>query len=96
MSEKEKNHVVYVDEATHTKLAIMAAIKKVSIKKCLKELVEREKKGLPMLQKKEMCGFFDCDKKSGYLDNRGKIAICADCYDSIKNQSEKDRFLKMI
>lgn len=43
MSEKQKNHVVYTDDETHYELAMMAARKKVSIKKCLKELVEKEK-----------------------------------------------------
>lgn len=43
MSEKEKNHVIYADEETHTELSIMAARKKVSIKQTLKEMVEREK-----------------------------------------------------
>ena len=44
MEGKEKRHVVLCDEDTHTELAIMAARKKVSIKQCLKELVEKEKK----------------------------------------------------
>ncbi len=43
MSEKEKNHVIYADEETHTELSIMAARKKVSIKKALKELVDSER-----------------------------------------------------
>lgn len=44
MYEKQKNHVVYADDETHHELAMMAARKKVSIKKCLKELVEEAKK----------------------------------------------------
>lgn len=42
MSEKLKNHVVYTDDKTHHELAMMAARQKVSIKKCLKEIIERE------------------------------------------------------
>lgn len=49
MQEKQKNHVVYTDDETHHELSIMAATKKVSIKQCLKEIVEREKvKGIIM------------------------------------------------
>ena len=44
MTEKSKNHVIYADEETHTKLAIMAATRKLSIKQCLKEMVEEAKK----------------------------------------------------
>ena len=43
-NEKTKNHVVYADDETHHELAMMAARKKVTIKKCLKELVAKEKK----------------------------------------------------
>lgn len=43
MSDKIKNHVVYADDETHHELAMMAARKKVTIKKCLKELVESER-----------------------------------------------------
>lgn len=43
-NEKQKNHVIYADEETHHELAMMAARKKVSIKKCLKKLVEKAKK----------------------------------------------------
>jgi predicted HicB family RNase H-like nuclease len=42
MSE-EKKKALWVDEDTHTEVAVMAARKKVSIKKFLKELVERER-----------------------------------------------------
>ena len=41
--EKEKNHVVYASEATHTALAIWAATKKISIKLVLEQLVDAEK-----------------------------------------------------
>ncbi len=43
MSE-EKKKALWVDEDTHMEVAIMAARKKVSIGKVLKELVEAEKK----------------------------------------------------
>jgi hypothetical protein len=41
MSEKQKNHVIYADEETHWKLSMMAVRKKMSIKQCLKELVQK-------------------------------------------------------
>lgn len=43
MSEKEKKKALWVDENTHMEVAIMAARRKVSIGKCLKEMVEEEK-----------------------------------------------------
>ncbi|HEA31518.1 MAG TPA: hypothetical protein ENH91_16250 [Leeuwenhoekiella sp.] len=93
--QKQPDRAVYVSADVHHEIKMMAARKKVSIKQALKEMVEWEKKGPSMLQKKEICGFFGCNEKSAYLDGNGKIAICAGCYDLIKNQSKKDRFLKM-
>lgn len=43
MSE-EKKKALWVDEDTHMEVVIMAARKKVSIGKCLKEMVEEAKK----------------------------------------------------
>ena len=43
MSEKDKKKALWVDEDTHMEIVILAARKKVSIKKYLKEMVEREK-----------------------------------------------------
>ncbi|NIA29468.1 MAG: hypothetical protein GWP06_06090 [Actinobacteria bacterium] len=41
---KRKDILVEMDRITHRELKILAAQKSVSIKQCLKELVEREKK----------------------------------------------------
>lgn len=43
MSDQEKKKALWVDEDTHMEAVIMAARKKVSIKKFLKELIETEK-----------------------------------------------------
>lgn len=40
---KEKQYAIWADRDTHTELAVMAARRKVSIKQCLKEMVEKEK-----------------------------------------------------
>jgi len=42
MKEKKKK-AVWVDEDTHMEISVMAARQKVSIKKFLKELIEKEK-----------------------------------------------------
>lgn len=43
MSEERKKKALWVDEDTHMEVAIMAARKKSSIGKVLKELIEEEK-----------------------------------------------------
>ncbi len=98
MPEKPKNHVIYADEETHTELAMMAARKKVSIKKALKELVEREKRSEKFFGKFEDVDLFIVSEDEKTLDDflewhrNQKATYCPKCETNLflNEQSKKD------